>query len=171
MDPRVMTSDCTLRYATAADLPRIATLWRALYEHQLAHGMRLPVPAGAFEAWERSMAPALGRFAVVSLAEREGAIVGFVAGRVRALPPFFGGGAAGFISEVFVSDTERGTGLGRQVLAHAVDWFAAQGITRVELQVLAGNPRALEFYRELGWHEELVQMVWEAPAVTRTGGS
>lgn len=152
---------CTFRYAAAADLPAIEPLWRGLYDHQILHGMTLPVPAAAFEAWEKSIAPALGRFAVVSLAERDGCLVGFVAGRVRALPPFFGGGSAGFISEVFVSDAARGAGVGRQVLAHALDWFTSQAITRVELQVVSGNPDAIRFYEELGWHQELVQMVWE----------
>ncbi len=158
-----MTADCSLRYATDRDLPRIAPLWRALYTHQIAHGMRLPVPSDAFDAWQKSMAPALGRFTVVALAEQDGEVVGFVAGRVRALPAYFGGGAAGFISEVYVSDSQRGSGLGRRVLAFAVEWFATQGIPRVELQVLAGNPDAVRFYRELGWHEELVQMVWDRP--------
>jgi GNAT superfamily N-acetyltransferase len=105
--------------------------------------------------------PALGRFSVVALAERDGVAVGFVAGRVRALPVWFGGGAAGFISDVYVSDSERGSGIGRRVLAFALDWFARQGLSRVELQVLAGNQDAVRFYRELGWHEELVQMVWD----------
>ena len=25
----------------------------------------------------------------------------------------------------------------------------------------AGNPDGIRFYRELGWHDELVQMVWD----------
>jgi GNAT superfamily N-acetyltransferase len=123
--------------------------------------MRLPVPAGAFATWAASLSPALGRFSVVALAERDGVPVGFVAGRIRALPAWFGGGAAGFISEVYVNDTERGSGIGRRVLALALEWFGRQGISRVELQVLAGNQDAVRFYRELGWHEELVQMVWD----------
>lgn len=152
---------CVCRYAEASDLAAIEPLWRALYDHQASHGMRLEVPPGAFEAWAKSMSPALGRFSVVAVAERDGVAVGFVAGRVRALPAYFGGGSAGFISEVYVSDSERGSGIGRRVLAFAMDWFARQGIARVELQVLAGNPDAVRFYRELGWHEELVQMVWD----------
>jgi GNAT superfamily N-acetyltransferase len=157
----MVNPDCALRYAGAEDLAAIEPLWRALYAHQAAHGMRLPVPAVAFEAWAASMSPALGRFTVVALAERDGVAAGFVAGRVRALPAYFGGGSAGFISEVYVSGSERGSGIGRRLLAFALDWFAGQGIARVELQVLAGNEDAVRFYRELGWHEELVQMVWD----------
>jgi hypothetical protein len=34
-------------------------------------------------------------------------------------------------------------------------------ITSVELQVVARNPDGIGFYRQLGWHEELLQMVWD----------
>ena len=87
----------------------------------------------------------------------------FVAGRIRALPPYFGSLTIGSISEVFVADARRGGGIGRRLLAFAVDWFQAQGITRVELQVVAGNVDGIRFYRQLGWREELLQMVWDRP--------
>jgi GNAT superfamily N-acetyltransferase len=59
---------------------------------------------------------------------------------------------------VFVAEPHRAMGIGRRLLAFALEWFSAQGITRVELQVVAGNARAIRFYRQLGWREELVQM-------------
>ncbi len=69
--------------------------------------------------------------------------------------------ASGRISEVFVSESLRGGGIGRRLLAFALEWFHSQQITRVELQVVAGNPDGIRFYRQLGWHEELLQMVWD----------
>jgi GNAT superfamily N-acetyltransferase len=47
------------------------------------------------------------------------------------------------------------------LLGFALEWFRAQQIARVELQVVSGNPDALRFYRQLGWHDELHQMVWD----------
>jgi len=158
-----MTQGLSLRYATTADMPALEPLWSALYEHQREHGMRLPVEPGAFSAWEKSITPQLNRFASVALAERDEGLIGFVAGRVRALPAYFGGGMTGFISEVYVSTSHRGSGAGEQLLKFALDWFAAQGIDRVELQVVTGNPDAVRFYKRLGWSEELVQLVWENP--------
>jgi GNAT superfamily N-acetyltransferase len=150
-----------LRNATAGDLARIEPLWHALYRHQCEHGMLLRLPDGAYEAWLKSIEPFLGRYANVVVAEDEGEIIGFVAGRIRTLPPYFGSAVIGAISEVIVDESRRGTGVGRQLLAFALEWFQAQQITRVELQVVAGNPDSLRFYRQLGWHEELVQMVWD----------
>lgn len=158
-----MTDNLSLRYASADDMTALEPLWRALYEHQHEHGMRLPVAPGAFSAWEKSITPQLNRFASVALAERDGGLIGFVAGRVRALPAYFGGGMTGFISEVYISDSHRGGGAGEQLLKFALDWFVAQGIERVELQVVTGNAGAVRFYKRLGWSEELVQLVWENP--------
>jgi GNAT superfamily N-acetyltransferase len=153
-----------LRQATVEDLDRIQPLWHALYHHQFEHGMLLPLPEGAYDAWLKSIQPFLGRFANVVLAEINGEIVGFVAGRIRTLPPYFGSATIGAISEVFVSDQHRSGGIGRRLLAFALQWFKDQQITRVELQVVAGNPDGIRFYRQLGWHEELLQMVWTGPA-------
>src|SRR5207302_9371064 len=97
----------------------------------------------------------------VIVGEVNGEIVAFVAGRIRTLPPYFGAAPVGHISEVFVTEQHRSGGLGRRVLAAALEWFTQQQITRVELQVVAGNPDGIRFYRQLGWHEELLQMVWD----------
>jgi GNAT superfamily N-acetyltransferase len=149
-----------LRQASTADLVRIQPLWQALYQHQLEHGMLLRLPEGAYDAWLKSMEPFLGRFANIVVAELHGEIIGFVAGRLRTLPPYFGSATIGAISEVFVSDRYRSRGIGQRLLEFALKWFEEQKIDRVELQVVAGNPGGIRFYRQLGWHEELLQMVW-----------
>jgi GNAT superfamily N-acetyltransferase len=150
-----------LRHVTADDMTRIKPLWEALYDYQMEHGMLLRLPEDAYAAWHKSIAPFLGRFASIVVAELNGEIVGFIAGRIRTLPPYFGSTTVGYISEVFVSESHRSGGIGRRLLAFAMDWFQAQQIMRVELQVVAGNPDGIRFYRQLGWHEELLQMVWD----------
>ncbi len=152
-------------------MDQIKPLWHALYQHQFAHGMLLQLPEGAYDSWLKSIIPFLGRFASVVVAEKDGEIVGFVAGRIRTLPPYFGSGTIGAISEVFVSESLRGGGIGRRLLAFALEWFQAQQITRIELQVVAGNPDGIRFYRQLGWHEELLQMVWDTSRHQPVGGS
>ena len=150
-----------LRHAGADEMARIKPLWDALYQHQIEHGMLLRLPESAYDAWSKSIVPFLGRFANIVVADLNGETVAFVAGRIRTLPPYFGSTTIGAISEVFVSEQHRGSGIGRRLLAFALEWFQAQRITRVELQVVAGNPDAIRFYRQLGWHDELLQMVWD----------
>ena len=150
-----------VRLAERDDLPRLEPLWVALYEHQRANGMFLELPPDAFVKWESGLRPLLGRFATVVLAEEGDAIVGFVACRIRALPPYFGGGTTGFVSDVFVADSQRGRGVGELMMRRAEEWFAAQQIRRLELQVIVNNSGAHRLYERLGWRDELVQMVKE----------
>ena len=153
--------DVLVRLAAADELERLEPLWAALYEHQKAHGMRIALPNGAFAAWVAGLRSSLGRFAVVVVAECDGAFVGFVAGRVRMLPPYFGLERVGFIGEVFVADGRRSVGLGARMLANAIASFRENGIDRIELQVVSGNPDALRFYERLGWRPELVQLTFD----------
>jgi len=88
-------------------------------------------------------------------------LIGFLACRVRNLPAYFGGFPVGFISDVYVRETHRRHGVGRQLIDAALTWFGEQGIDRVELQVIESNVAAIEAYRRLGWQGELYQMVWQ----------
>jgi GNAT superfamily N-acetyltransferase len=151
--------DVTVRHAGSTDFESLKPLWQALYQHQFDHGMLLELPNGAYEVWVDSIAPFLGRFAVLVVAEREGNPLGFVAGRIRTLPPYFGSATIGAISEVFVSEDHRGNGIGRRLLTAAMSWYRTQQIKRVELQVVAGNEDGVRFYTQLGWHKELLQFV------------
>lgn len=157
-----MSGPGTVRWATEADLDAIAPMWHDLYDDQRTQGMLLTVPEDGYDAWAASLAPALGRFACLFVAEGDepgGPPLGFLAGRVRTTPPWFGGAPVGFVSEVYVSPAGRGRGFGEALVLAATDWFRGQGIARLELQVLAGNAGARGLYLKLGWREELVQMV------------
>src|SRR5437773_3953188 len=131
-----------IRPGTQEDFPRLAPLWKALFEHQRANGMLIELPEDAFEKWAASLSPVLERFACLYIAEADSGLVGFIAGRIRALPPYFGGHPTGFISDVFVAEVHRGAGIGRELMKLATAWFMEQKVTRIELQVIAQNDRA-----------------------------
>lgn len=154
-------ADLTIRSAMPDELSRIEPLWIALYEYQKAKGMLLELPVDAYQKWMDSIRPVMGRFACVFLAESYGDGIGFLAARIRAIPPWFGAGQTGFISDVYVDDRHQSKRVGEQLLVRAAEWFREQGIDRIELQVIANNTRARKFYARHGWREELVQMVWQ----------
>jgi GNAT superfamily N-acetyltransferase len=154
--------DVIIRACNREDFPSVEALWIALYRHQKDHGMLLDVSPSSFKDWAAAMTAVLGRFTCLFVAEQAGRPIGFLAGRIRSLPPYFGGFPVGFISEVFVDEAYRGKGIGRLLVAAAIEWFQTQKVWRIELQVLVGNTGARKVYRDLGWKEELVQMVWEA---------
>lgn len=153
-------SEVHLREGTADDLPRIRSLWDALYEHQQAHGLLSELTVDGFERWAATLTAILGRFACLFVAEVMAEPVGFLAGRVRVPTAPFVPTPVGFVSEVFVATGRRGTGTGRRLIEAAEGWFVAQGVVRLELQVLSGNTAAQDAYKRLGWQDELVQMVY-----------
>jgi len=160
-DPPAGGAAPSIRLASPEDVPSLGPLWRRLYEDQREQGMIVRVPADGFEEWAATMRPVLGRYGCVVVAESAGGIVGFVAGRIRNLPRHFGGGGAGFISDVWMEPSHRGHGTGAAMVRMAAAWFRAHGTSRVELQVVTGNAAARRLYARLGFVEELVQMVLE----------
>lgn len=55
------------------------------------------------------------------------------------------------IEDVFVADDARGLGVGRALVAHALDRARARGCRRAELDVSEGNDAALALYGALGF--------------------
>jgi GNAT superfamily N-acetyltransferase len=142
------------------DWAQLEVLWVALYRHQREHGMLIELPPDAYQLWVSALKPLMGRFGFVFVAEEAQSLVGFLAGRIRSMPAHFGSQPAGFIGEVFVLDSHRGRGIAQELLSLAQSWFHERDVHRVELQVVAGNTQAREFYLRRGWAAELIQMVW-----------
>lgn len=90
---------------------------------------------------------ASGSFHVV---ERAGRILGFY--RVER----YEGRAShvAYLGTFAVAPEARGTGLARAIIEQAIARLHAQGVRRVELMLEADNPRALRFYRKLGFELE-----------------
>lgn len=150
-----------IRHIQDEDWQQLEALWLALYEHQQRHGMLAKLSWNAFPLWSEGQKPILQRFGFVFIASDGDAVVGFVAGRIRSLLAHFGGQPVGAMTEIFVAESHRRVGVGKDLLATGIDWFRERGIHRVDLPVLAQSTGAREFYRRLGWVEELVQMVWQ----------
>ena|SRR3712207_5536615 len=63
------------------------------------------------------------------------------------------GGRDGFIDDLYLKPEMRGQGLGRRLLAFALDQAAALGIDTLHLEVEAGNARGLQLYLTAGFEE------------------
>jgi GNAT superfamily N-acetyltransferase len=150
-----------IRKGEVADLPKIEPLWLALYHHHRDSGMTIEIPSTGFKEWEASMKPGLGRFTCLFVAEIDREVIGFVSGWLRTLAAFYGKVPVGFLGELYISDKHQSKGIGHVLLDTGIEFFAKQGINRVEGQVLVGNTRARKAYRDWGWSEEFVQIVWQ----------
>ncbi len=145
MPTRIATRDprTRLRFATAADVPLVLELIRALADYEkLAHEV---------VADEAALARTLfgeRRVAEVVIAEHEGAPAGFALffhnySTFLARPGIY-------LEDLFVRPELRGRGIGEILLAFLARTAVERGCGRLEWSVLDWNESAIRFYERLG---------------------
>lgn len=97
------------------------------------------------------------------VARRAGRPVGWVMGRVLD-------DGRGWVSQLAVSLTERGNGLGRALLTHSTNDLLAAGADGLGLNVQADNANAIGLYRSVGLDVEREWLVYEVPVANGVTG-
>ncbi|GEP25800.1 GNAT family acetyltransferase [Cryobacterium levicorallinum] len=67
-------------------------------------------------------------------------------------------GHRGWVYYLAVDESQRGTGLGRQLMSTAEDWLRKHGAVKVQLMVRSTNEAVLGFYEHLGYENADVQV-------------
>ena len=143
----------TYRAATEADLPGICELGQAV---NLLHHEAWPQlfaapspPERDAQHWRRCIS---GDNLASFVAEDSSTLVGFVTvGVVDESHSLLRPMRYARVGSVCVRATDRGKGVGRQLMAHAESWAVGQGAVDVRLNVWAFNRSALALYEELGY--------------------
>lgn len=132
----------TIRAATAADLPLIAELIRALAEYEkLAHEVRFDEAVlGAKLFGPRP-------YAEVVIGEIDGAAQGFALFFHNFST--FEGKPGVYLEDLFVRPEARGSGLGKALLSHLAALAVERDCARLEWSVLDWNEPAIGFYKSL----------------------
>jgi ribosomal protein S18 acetylase RimI-like enzyme len=108
----------------------------------------IAVDAGAFDDFWRYDEASLRRYAVaerLSVAEREGRIIGYTLATVR--------GGEGTLGRLAVAGAERGRGCGRLLACEAVAWMAGERARAVTLSTQEHNTASRRLYGALGFRE------------------
>lgn len=138
-----MTNPCTLREAHRADLPAVL----ALYAQPELDGDQVLSLAEAEKTLER-----FGRYPDYRLyvAEREGRVVG--AYTLAILDNFCRRGAPhGVVEDVAVDPALHRSGVGRAMMAHALERCRAKGCYKLNLSSNLKRSKAHAFYDSLGF--------------------
>jgi ribosomal protein S18 acetylase RimI-like enzyme len=87
------------------------------------------------------------------VAEENGAIVGYLWIWLVTATPLDSSLPRRYaeIDTLVVAAVRQGAGIGRQLLARAEVWAAAQGVSEMRLVVYEDNPAAIAFYERLGY--------------------
>jgi len=98
---------------------------------------------------------------VVLVAERDGAIAGYVWAALEPLSWKELRGPAGFIHDVAVTEEARCRGIGTQLMRTAIEWLQERGAPRVILWTAAPNDAARALFRRLGFRDTAIEMTME----------
>jgi GNAT superfamily N-acetyltransferase len=144
-----------VRLASEPDLSAVGAAWRKLQNYHAELGLAFPLLDDSQDKWIASFHRTLGRFSFLWVAEQSGQIKAFLLARLKQSPAFLGSVQVGEISDLFVDDSLRGSGIGTSLVDAALEKFAELKVHSVEVQIQAGNDSGLEFWNKLGFHFDL----------------
>ena len=140
-----MSDTLTIRDAREADLPRIVAIYNEAIPARRSTADTEPVAVESRLGWFREHTPARRPLWV---AEREGAIVGWL-----SFQDFYGRPAYGATAEisVYVSTTAQRGGIGRHLLARAVERARDLGLATLVGFVFAHNTPSVTLFERHGF--------------------
>jgi ribosomal protein S18 acetylase RimI-like enzyme len=160
-------SDVTVGGAESDDAARLADIWVDLATDQRAHGSNL-LPAENRNRVREAMLQHVVTDTVL-VARREGAIVGFVTFG-RETEHYEQDVHRGVVHNIYVTEGNRGEGIGTALLARAEAALSEMGVDAVALQSMAKNDAARRFYRRHGYHPHRIEFEKPTESDTLTTG-
>ena len=159
-----------VRRATRADLPVLGRLGAHLMT------VHYEFDRGRFVAPTGNPAAGYARFlgsqieaddATVLVAERAGAVIGYVYAGIEPFSWKELRDAAGFIHDVVVSGDERRSGVAAALMDAAIAWVRAQGLGSVMLWTAAPNEGAQRLFDRLGFRRTMIEMTLDLEPAER----
>jgi ribosomal protein S18 acetylase RimI-like enzyme len=151
-----------IRPARHQEIDRVAALWALITEHHAALDPMFRMRRGPVAEGElRELLRALHRDpdAEILVYDRPPTDTpsapatpeGLCIVRIDRAPPILEETERGEITDLGVRPELRRRGIGRRLVAEAMDWVRGRGVTRVEIQVASGNVEGQAFWRALGY--------------------
>ena len=159
-----LASDVRIRAATEADVPALGRLGASLLRlHYSFDQQRFIAPRDNVEEGYGWFLGSQLRDdeAVVLVADRAGAVVGYVYAGLEPHSWKELRDAAGFIHDIIVDDAARGAGVGRALIEAASAWLKAHGAPRVILWTAERNHAAQRLFEQAGFRRTMIEMTRE----------
>jgi len=135
---------------TVDEINEIKTLWENLNAHHLSRSTYFKEHFSKF-TFEKRLAGLKKRDRLIAyIAEDNGENVGYCIATVDGLD--------GEIDSLFVKQSHRSKGLGKELMSLALKWLEQQNCETIRVSVAEGNEDALDFYRRFGFAERLIVM-------------
>ncbi|HPQ69257.1 MAG TPA: GNAT family N-acetyltransferase [bacterium] len=150
----------TIRLADRYDLNSVVKMWVELMELTAEFNPRYRLRSGAEEAQRALFADMLARDdSFLMVADVDGKLIAFANGYLTQPYKTFAQAPIGVIENLYVRESFRRRGLGREVSTRAAAWLTHFGATEVHVNVVPKNIDSLKFWRALGYEVHRVAMV------------
>jgi ribosomal protein S18 acetylase RimI-like enzyme len=134
------------------DLDRVAALWGAITDHHAHLDPLFTMREDATPALRELLTTLLGdRYAEILVYDVDGDLPGMCIVRIDRAPPILEEIERAEITDLGVRESLRRRGIGRALVSEALQWVAASGVSRVEVQVAHGNVEGQGFWRSAGF--------------------
>lgn len=148
-EPRIRAR---IRPARPADAPEIARLWREMMNFHMSVDPRFTVVPNSEGMCERYARSVMDRSDYrIFIADVDGKVVGYTMGIILANPEMFTLAEYGFLAEMCVDEELRHSGIGHDLWEALESWFRSVGIKVVQLNVSVNNPKAMNFWTQIGF--------------------
>ena len=157
-------TDILIRPAEPSDLPALGRLGATLVRiHHAFDPARFMAPgAGVESGYQWFLGTQLDEpDVVIYVAERAGAVVGYVYAGMEPQSWKELRDAAGFIHDVVVEEPARGQGIATRLLDAAATWLEQHGAPRVMLWTAERNPTAQRLFERAGFRRTMIEMTRE----------
>jgi len=156
--------EISIRPAIDADIPTLGRLGALLLEtHYGFDQKRFMAPrANSAEGYAWFLRSQLKQAdAVIFVAERNGAVVGYVYAGLEPTSWKELRDMAGFIHDVVIEDSSRRFGIASLLVEKAIEWLRSHGAPRVVLWTAEQNPAAQNLFGRLGFRRTMIEMTRE----------
>jgi len=141
-----------VRRARTQELDRVAALWSAITEHHAPLDPLFRMRDGADSELRELLGSLMRDPDALVLVYRDGDdLPGMCIVRIDRAPPILEEIERAEITDLGVREDARRHGIGRELVAAALEWVEAAGVARVEVQVATGNREGQAFWRALGF--------------------
>jgi GNAT superfamily N-acetyltransferase len=159
-------NDFIIRRAEEADLPFLGRLGAMLVKTHYAFDSKRFIAPG--ERIEEGYAIFLRHQmkdanAVIFVADRDGAVVGYVYAGIEPHSWKELRDTAGFIHDVVVNESNQHTGIGGALIEAASEWLQSRGAPRIMLWTAERNSSAQRLFLRLGFRPTMIEMTREKP--------
>lgn len=142
-----------IRTATAHDLPELVDLLQQLFNLEVDFTPDPPTQRKGLELLLQTPT------ATLFVAEINRKVVGMCT--LQILVSTAAGKKIGWIEDVVVHQTHRGTGIGSALLQHVEQWAHRHQLARLQLQADQNNTPARTFYRKQKWQPTALSGWWK----------